>query len=600
MLVMTSEGPAGLLLRRLLPSAFAVVVVAGWLRIQGQRLGLYGTELGTALMVILTMVLLALLLVRSARSMYRTEALRREADERARESDQRITQLLESLPVGVFVIDAEGKPFYANRAAERLLGQGIRPEATPDRLAETYHAYVAGTNQPYPTERLPIVRALAGERSRVDDMDIHHPDGVRRIEVEGGPILDPQGRVVNAMAVFTNITARKEAEDALRAAQQEADAANRAKSEFLSRMSHELRTPLNAILGFGQLLEMDELDPEHRESLAQILKAGRHLVDLIDEVLDISRIEAGRLSLSLEPVALEEAVRESLELLAPSAKQRAVALEWDAEAAAGRYILADRQRLKQVLLNLLSNAVKYNRPEGEVRASFREDDGRIRVEIADTGPGIPAEQRRQLFVPFERLGQSEVEGTGLGLALSKGLVEAMGGRIGMESRDGEGSVFWLELVAAQPAVAPMTEHEHEEPLPSATLDRPRTVLHIEDNPVNLGLVEKVLARRPGVRLLSAMQGGMGLELAREHRPDLVLLDAHLPDMPGEEVLRRLREDPATRHVPVVVISADAMADRVQRFLAAGARAYLTKPLDVRRLLGLVAEAGDVNAAAPPS
>jgi CheY-like chemotaxis protein len=365
-------------------------------------------------------------------------------------------------------------------------------------------------------------------------------------------------------------------------------------------MSHELRTPLNAILGFGQLMEMDDLDPEHRESLGQILRAGRHLVDLIDEVLDISRIEAGRLSLSLEPVALEEAVRESLELLAPSAKQRAVALEWDAEAAAGRYILADRQRLKQVLLNLLSNAVKYNRPEGEVRASFREDDGRIRVEIADTGPGIPAEQRRQLFVPFERLGQSEVEGTGLGLALSKGLVEAMGGRIGMESRDGEGSVFWLELVAAQPAVAPMTEHEHEEPLPSATLDRPRTVLHIEDNPVNLGLVEKVLARRPGVRLLSAMQGGMGLELAREHRPDLVLLDAHLPDMPGEEVLRRLREDPATRHVPVVVISADAMADRVQRFLAAGARAYLTKPLDVRRLLGLVAEAGDVNAAAPPS
>ncbi|MGH2765550.1 MAG: PAS domain S-box protein, partial [Actinomycetota bacterium] len=594
MRVMTSDGPAGLLLRRLLPSAIVMVAVAGWLRLEGQRLSLYGTELGAAVMVVLTMVLLFVLVWRSARSLYVADLKRREAEEQRRADEERFQAVAENTPDAIVTVSSDSVITYFNRGAEAMFGY---------RMAEIVGQPVT-TLMPERYRRLHaegMARYLATGETRVLGKTVELEG--RRVDGSEFPLelsLSSWSTVEGAffIASIRDITARKEADEAVHRSRQEAERANRAKSEFLSRMSHELRTPLNAILGFGQLMEMDDLDPQHRESLTQIMKAGRHLVDLIEEVLDISRIEAGGLSLSLEPVALEETVRDSLELLAPSAKHRSIALEWDAEAASGRYVMADRQRLKQVLLNLLSNAVKYNRPEGEVRVSFRERDGRVRLEVADTGPGIPAGDRDRLFVPFERLGQTEAEGTGLGLALSKGLVEAMGGTIGMQNRNGEGSLFWVELLEAGAPRPPAREPQDDEPLESETPDRPRTVLYIEDNPVNLGLVDKILARRPQIRLLSAMRGGLGLELAREHRPDLILLDIHLPDMPGEEVLRRLRQDPQTRDTPVVVISADAMPERVPRLLAAGARAYLTKPLDVRRLLTLVAESGDGNAGSP--
>jgi signal transduction histidine kinase/ActR/RegA family two-component response regulator len=363
--------------------------------------------------------------------------------------------------------------------------------------------------------------------------------------------------------------------------------ASRAKTEFLSRMSHELRTPLNVILGFGALLEMDRLPPDQEDSVHQILRAGRHLLGLINEVLDISRIEAGHLRLSLEPVRLGEALRDALSLIAPLAAQRQVTLR-PADDADGHYLLADRQRLQQVLLNLLSNAVKYNRPGGWVTVACRPGaDRRLLVAVQDSGWGMTEEQLGRLFTPFDRLGAEQrdtVEGTGLGLALTRHLVEAMGGSLSVTSVPDQGSTFVVELAAAE---SPGDATMEAGPEPAMAGAAGLTVLYVEDNLPNLHLVEKLMARRPGTRLISAIQGRVGLDLARQHRPDVVLLDRHLPDLPGDEVLRLLRADARTARVPVVILSADATPGEVQRLRAAGAHAYLTKPLDVAALFGLL-------------
>jgi signal transduction histidine kinase/CheY-like chemotaxis protein len=387
------------------------------------------------------------------------------------------------------------------------------------------------------------------------------------------------------------IAERIEAESAARVARAEAERANSAKSEFLSRMSHELRTPLNAVLGFAQLLELDDLSSDQRESVEQIEKAGRHLLDLINEVLDIARIESGQLSLSLEPVEVRSAVSEALELLRPLAAERGISVVLEESPALYLYAKADRQRLKQVLLNLLSNGVKYNRDGGELTLRCVQVSGdRIRVEVADDGPGIPSDGIHRLFVPFERLGADStgVEGAGLGLALSKRLVEAMGGVLGVSTSPGQGSTFSVELpTVGSPEQASDWSDGDESVAPAEPL--PGTLLYIEDNRANLKLVERVVSRLPHFRLITAMQGGMGLDLAQQHNPDLVLLDLHLPDMSGGEILRRLREDPRTHDIPVIVISADATPSQVHKLLAEGADAYLTKPLDVQRFLQLVDE-----------
>jgi CheY-like chemotaxis protein len=326
-------------------------------------------------------------------------------------------------------------------------------------------------------------------------------------------------------------------------------------------MSHELRTPLNAILGFAQLLELEDLGEEQRENLHYILTAARHLLALINEVLDIAAIDAGRLALSLEPVAVADVVAETVSLIRPLADQHQVLLV-NPPLSCASHVQGDRQRLKQILLNLLSNAVKYNRPGGRVALECGPgDDGRLRIQVLDTGPGIAAEAMGQLFVPFERLGneQSGVEGAGLGLPLSRRLAEAMGGTLDVASELGQGSRFWVELPVAEGPVQ-RAERQQELPPPVPAPSEPEvamTVLYIEDNLSNLQLVERVLSRRPGVRLISAMRPQLGLDLAAEHDPDLVLLDLHLPDMPGQEVLRRLRAEPRTAEVPVVILSADA-------------------------------------------
>jgi CheY-like chemotaxis protein/nitrogen-specific signal transduction histidine kinase len=411
------------------------------------------------------------------------------------------------------------------------------------------------------------------------------------------PDIDEHGHDVGVFIYITDISERRAAEDALRGAQHAAEGANRSKSEFLSRMSHELRTPLNAVLGFSQLLKMQALEGEDTEPVDQILKGGRHLLDLIDEVLDITRIETGRLLLSPEAVFVSELVRESLDLVRALADQRKITLVAD-ESGMSAYVFADRQRSKQVLLNLLSNAVKYNHPRGSVAMSCEELGGTmLRISVADTGPGIRPEQMDRLFAPFDRLdaGQTDVEGTGIGLALAKNLAEAMGGALVVESVVGRGSTFSFDLPRVEgpveryerlqppkafPAVgAPANGHHHA--------GQSHKLLHIEDNPSNLRLIERILAGRDDVVVVSAMQGRFGIELARQHQPALILLDLHLPDISGEEILRRLREDPMTSSIPVVMVTADATAGQVQRLLSAGAVAYLTKPLDVTMLLSVI-------------
>jgi CheY-like chemotaxis protein len=373
------------------------------------------------------------------------------------------------------------------------------------------------------------------------------------------------------------------------------DRVDTANSEYLARMSHELRTPLNAILGFAQLLELEELGDEQNENLQFILSAARHLLRLINEVLDITEIEAGRLPLSLEPVPVAEVVAETVSLIRPLADQHQVLLVSPPQECQV-HVLGDRQRLKQILLNLLSNAVKYNRQGGSVQLGCGPvGEGRQRIEVVDSGPGIAPEAMGQLFVPFERLGseQTGVEGAGLGLPLSRRLAEAMGGTLEVASTLGQGSSFQVELpLAESPVERAERQQELAEPAPAEAAPEPEpesalTVLYIEDNLSNLQLVERVLSRRPGVRLISAMRPQLGLELAAEHDPDLILLDLHLPDMPGQEVLRRLQAEPRTAQVPVVILSADARPALIKELLGKGVRAFLTKPLDVKELLELL-------------
>jgi PAS domain S-box-containing protein len=384
---------------------------------------------------------------------------------------------------------------------------------------------------------------------------------------------------------------RKQAEADLRQAKLDAEQANQAKSEYLSRMSHELRTPLNAILGFAQLLEMDDLHNEQRDSLSHILSGARHLLALINEVLDIAAIEAGRLSLSLESVSVLDLVAEAVGLIRPLADQHGILLV-SPEQTCGEEMLGDRQRLKQILLNLLSNAVKYNREGGSVQLTCERVPGeRLQIKVTDTGPGIPPEAMDRLFVPFERLGseRSAVEGTGLGLPLSRGLAEAMGGALEMVSSVGQGSTFWVELPMAK---ARIQHPRRVEPRPQQEPpkgERPAlTVLYIGDNPSNVQLVEQVLRRRPGVTLISAMRPQLGLDLADQHHPDLVLLDLALPDMSGEDVLRRLRAGSKTAGVPVAILTgADAEPGLFTRLLENGVRTLLTQPLDAKALLTLL-------------
>ena len=403
-----------------------------------------------------------------------------------------------------------------------------------------------------------------------------------------------------------DVTADKVAAAELRDARDVAEQASQAKSEYLSRMSHELRTPLTAILGYSDLLEMREPREDQTEAIAAVQEASGHLLSLVNDVLDIARIESGRESLLLEPIPLEATVEECVRLVAPSALSRHIKITRSLGECAGDYVLADRQRLIQALLNLLSNAVKYSGSDAHIfveavreriaglspgaQAVVGQKGDFIRLAVRDTGPGFTDDEKGRLFQPFERLGaeRTTVPGTGLGLALTRKLVQAMHGTIGVDSERGVGSTFWIRL-ARSPVAAPKPRVRRKAPVVTPVVASERTVLYVEDNLATIGLMEEVFSMRPQIHLLTAMQGGLTLELAREHRPDLIVLDLHLPDIQGDEVLAQLRADPRTAGIPVVMCSADATERRRKQLIAAGAHAYLTKPVKVQRFLRMLDE-----------
>ena len=401
---------------------------------------------------------------------------------------------------------------------------------------------------------------------------------------------DATRRADRERELVDNLRAELAARDAaLDEARREANEARATRREFLAAMNHELRTPLNAILGFGQVLDMSALDEEQRDSLRQVLKGGRHLLRLVNELLEISQLDAGNLELSPEPVGIGELLADTRDLVQPMAAERAVTLDMPDVTTA--WVQADRHRLKQVLLNLLSNAIKFNHPRGRVavRVAAR-DDGRIRISVTDTGPGLSPDQVARLFAPFERLDATNdgIEGTGLGLTLCRGLVRSMDGDIGVESTRGQGATFWVDLPSTAEVASPtVVDGPPDGPAASPETPAPGLVLHIEDNSSNLRLIERLLATRPGVRVMAAMQGRLGLDLAREHQPALIVLDLNLPDTHGLDVLRRLAGDVRTAGIPVVVVTADVTPGQARRAQALGARAVLAKPLDVAPFLTIV-------------
>jgi signal transduction histidine kinase/CheY-like chemotaxis protein len=403
-------------------------------------------------------------------------------------------------------------------------------------------------------------------------------------------LRDDYGNIIGYLLIGTDISVRKQVELELHKAMALAEKANLAKSDFLSSMSHELRTPLSAILGFAQLMESGSPSPtpSQKKSIDQILKAGWYLLDLINEILDLALIESGKLSLSLEPSSLAEVMHECQAMTEPQAQKRGIGVTFP-QFPIPCFVKADRTRVKQVLINLLSNAIKYNRPDGTVVVDWIIDTpGRIRIRVTDTGEGLTPEKLAQLFQPFNRLGQeANVEqGTGIGLVVSRRLVESMGGIIGVESTAGKGSVFWIELnLTAAPHAAAGTDEPAAIAGTRVQADaRSRTLLYVEDNPANLMLVEDLIARRPDIRLLSATDGNRGIETARASRPDVILMDINLPGISGIRALNILAEDPATAHIPVIALSANAMPHDIERGLEAGFFRYLTKPIKVNEFM----------------
>lgn len=368
----------------------------------------------------------------------------------------------------------------------------------------------------------------------------------------------------------------------LERAREAAEAGSRAKSQFLSRVSHELRTPMNAILGFAQLLEMEKLTAEQRSHVDEIMSGGRHLLDIINEVMDIARVETGALATELGPIRLGPALEEVLRRAEPLAERRQVSIPAQLPPGADVWVMGTERKVRQVFANLLENGITYNHAGGSVTLSCMHRDSRVRVSVTDTGPGIPPGQIEAAFTPFERLGmeQHDPEGTGLGLPVARSLLVAMGGEIGVESELGTGSTFWFELEEAE---APLEQVRSGN---GKAVEGP-LVLYVDDKPENIMLVRRILARRPAVHLISATLGLEGLETARTRHPDLILLDLDLPDLAGREVLSRIQADSSIRDIPVVVVSAQAEPASVERLLAEGARAYFTMPYDVARFLEVV-------------
>jgi PAS domain S-box-containing protein len=517
--------------------------------------------------------------------------------------------ILTSANFSIIATDEKGIIQLFNVGAEHMLGyqaaevvNKINPSDIHDPLEVMARAQALSLELDTPIA--PGFEALAFKASRGIE-DIYELTYIRK---DGGrfpaivsitALRDDFGELIGYLLIGTDNSVRKQVEGELNQALAAAEKANRAKTDFLSGMSHELRTPLNAILGFAQLMEsgVPHPTPSQQRSLDQILKAGWYLLELINEILDLSLIESGKVTLSQEAVSLAEVMLECRAMIEPQAQQRRISMTFP-RFDTQHIVKADRTRVKQVMINLLFNAIKYNRPGGTVVVEYSLSSqspaaastlpNSLRISVRDTGEGIKPELVEQLFQPFNRLGREtgEEEGTGIGLVVTKRLVELMGGVIGVSSTVGVGSVFWFELSLTTAQHLPPHEVEKsarvQAQLPAGT--PLRTLLYVEDNPANLELVEQIILRRPDLRLLSAANGNLGIEYARAYQPEVILMDINLPGLSGVETMKILRADPLTAHIPIIALSANALAHDIEKALAAGFFNYLTKPIKVNAFL----------------
>ena len=508
------------------------------------------------------------------------------------------TAILTSANFSIIATDENGIIQLFNVGAERMLGytaaevvNRINPSDIHD--PSEVMARAKSLSLELGTTIAPGFEALAYKASReiedIYELTYIRKDGSRFPAIVSITALhDEYGDLVGYLLIGTDNSVRKRVEE-LKQAMETAENANRAKTDFLSGMSHELRTPLNAILGFAQVMQSGSPmpTPSQKRSIDQILKAGWYLLELINEILDLALIESGKLTLSREPVSLVEVMLECRAMIEPQAQLRGIVMSFP-QFEIPYFVTADRTRLKQVLINLLFNAIKYNRPGGAVTVECTVRPTKaIRISIRDTGEGLAEAQLAQLFQPFNRLGKeaSVEEGTGIGLVVSKRLMDLMEGSIGADSVVGTGSVFWIELAPTLPPLLAMADSARPAPslLAAAGADR-ELILHVEDNPANLELVEQIIARRPDLRLLSAADGNLGVEFARAHQPRVIVMDINLPGISGIEAMRILRADPSTAAIPIIALSANAMPRDIKRGLEAGFFNYLTKPLKVGEFL----------------
>jgi len=542
---------------------------------------------------------------------------RKQAEEALLQAGALQAAIFNSANFSSIATDAQGVIQIFNVGAERMLGYTaleVMNKITPADISdpEEVISRAKSLSAELETPIQPGFEALVFKASRgiedIYELTYIRKDGSRFPAVVSVTALrDDQNAIIGYLLIGTDNTSRlmveaersrldgalKERNVELLSARITADKANLAKSEFLSSMSHELRSPLNAILGFAQLLDSatPPATPDQKASIDRILHAGWYLLELINEILDLAVIESGKLSISEEPVSLAEVLIDCKSILEPQSQKRGIRMFFP-DLPSPLFVHADRVRLKQVLINLLTNAIKYNRPGGTVVvvcASTRQ--GRVRIGVKDSGHGLSPEQLRQLFQPFNRLGQerSSEEGTGIGLVMSKLLVELMHGAIGVDSTVGVGSEFWFELNAATPPSHPSRENLQQSgpEAPAPKVNPVRTVLYVEDNPANMELVGELIGRRPDLVMLGAGDAVLGLELARNRHPDLILMDINLPGLTGIDALKLLREDPATEHIPVIAISANAMTGDVKKGLEAGFFRYLTKPIVVAEFMDTI-------------
>jgi len=523
---------------------------------------------------------------------------RKQVEEQLRWTEESFRLMVESVTdYAIVMLDPEGRVVSWNSGAQRIKGYSAE-EIVGQHFSRFYP--FEDIERGAPQRDLDIVTAMG--RFEDEGWRVRKNGSTFWANVVYTAIRDQSGNLRGYAKLTRDLTERKRLDQVLQeknaeleSAKSVAEKANRAKSDFLSSMSHELRTPLNAILGFAQLLEAGSPPPTDAQKirLHQIIKAGWYLLELINEILDLALIESGKLSLSREPVALIDVIIECQAMIEPQAQQRDIKLTFIPFDETW-FASADRTRVKQVLINLLSNAIKYNREHGTVEVKCIESTPeRLRISVKDTGEGLAPEKLAQLFQPFNRLGQESSceEGTGIGLVVTKQLVELMGGTIGVESTVGVGSEFWIDLLRdVTPQLAAGNAMSSEPALQTQENATPRILLYVEDNPANLMLVEQIIESHPQVRMLSARDGNLGIALARAHLPDVILMDINLPGIGGIQALKILRKDPATMHIPVVAISANAMPRDIEKGLEAGFFRYLTKPIKINEFMNALDDA----------